>query len=111
MICWLAGNGVMERGKTMPPCEGRIILAHLIPQQLMRRELATWGAERACKDPRSYVPACGGITGVGGHHGAFDVARTLRVPFERLPAAMLEFADELGLRWWVEKHYKHRRTL
>jgi hypothetical protein len=43
--------------------------------------------------------------GAAGHHGALDTARTLRVPRDRLPAAFVEFVEELGLGWWAEREY------
>ena len=60
----------------------------------------------AVNDPRSWVPACGGLNGSSGHHGAMDVARSLRLPFAALPVGTLELADELGLSWWIERSYK-----
>ena len=96
--CWLAHHGVSERG-FITPCEGRLVRVHLLPQQLLKRE----GGEPG--DPRSYILGCGGITGIGGHHGELDSARTLRIPYLELPAGLLEMAEELGLGWWLEREY------
>lgn len=96
--CWLAdlpGAGA---------CDGRLVKCHLLPQQLLRRELGR-GWRRVAMDPRSWVWGCGGGVGVGGHHGALDYARTLRVPRERIPAATEALAAELGLAWWLEREY------
>lgn len=81
------------------PCDGRLIRAHLIPKQLLKRHgVDPW-------DERSWVPACGGLTGCSGHHGALDVARTLRVPREALPACIEELAADAGLGWWLDRTY------
>ncbi len=92
--CWLARFSSV-------PCEGRLIRAHLIPRQLLRRE----GHGGMVDDPRTWVWSCGGAMGVGGHHGMLDYSRRLRVPFEALPAGVVEIAEELGLSWWVAREY------
>ncbi len=33
---------------------------------------------------------------------------TLRVPRYRIPAAVEEFAEELGLGWWIDREYGER---
>jgi hypothetical protein len=96
--CFLASYGVFERGE-MPACDGRLIRAHLIPKQLLKRE----GCDEW--EPRSWVMACGGPQGNGGHHGMFDTARTIRVPRAALPGNVERLADELGLVWWLERAY------
>jgi hypothetical protein len=100
--CYLALHGIYERGP-MPPCEGRLIMAHLIPRQLLKREGGRW----AIVDARSWVWACGGITGCSGHHGAFDSAKTIRLPREALPDGTEELAALLGLTWWLDRNYRH----
>lgn len=110
------------------PCEGRLVRVHLIPQQLLKRELprgvewvddewrpvaragrtkgAVYRSVRAlCGDPRSFVPGCGGPMGDSGHHGHLDRARTLRIPRDALPPELEEFAAELRLEWWLEREY------
>lgn len=117
------------------PCNGRLIRAHLIPQQLIKRtcpdglyrygdvwlpparvrELEAPSLDmsgfpwRSCSallmDPRSWVWCCGGPTGAQGHHGMLDYSRTIRIPRDRLPAGVEEFAAELGLLWWVDRTY------
>lgn len=109
-------------------CSGALVRGHLIPRSLLKREyrygaLLEDGKWRPMKrnedrydlkfrsllelieDSRSYVPICGGPMGNGGHHGALDQSRRLRIPREYLPAAVEEFAEELGLLWWVEREY------
>jgi hypothetical protein len=114
-VCWLAAHGVyhgraMARGQApMPPCSGELVRCHLIPRQLIRRTLLhAEGAEavdRVIADPRSWVPGCGGPHGNGGHHGQFDQSRTLRIPRRRLPAGLVELAEEIGLLWWLCSEY------
>lgn len=96
MNCWLAQFSDAS-------CDGRMDRAHLISQQLMKRELRT--SPRIVElaailgDPRGWVPAC------RKHHGAFDVARTIRVPRSSLPVGVEDLALELGLEWWLEREY------
>lgn len=105
------------------PCDGRLVRAHLIPKQLIRREVISarskdpsggrWPVDTAQRaelarilwDERVIVPVCGGPMGLSGHHGALDAARTLRIPRERLPVAVAEFAEEFGLTWWLDREY------
>lgn len=110
------------------PCDGRLIAAHLLPKQLLKRtfphgvvlEGDQWrkvdrGEDRyqlpyrslrdLCADPRSWVPCCGGPMGNSAHHGQLDVARTLRIDWTSLPFDLIVFADELGLGWWLEREY------
>jgi hypothetical protein len=91
--CYLATHGVYERGE-MPPCDGQLIRAHLVPRQLVKREFRgvqvvmgqTVTPDDIISSPASYVMACGGPMGNGGHHGMFDQARTLRLPRAAVPA-------------------------
>lgn len=98
----------------MSGCEGRLIRAHLLPRDLLRRYATRHGftfeqQRRLEWDPRGWVWACGGATGLGGHHHEFDTMRSLRVPRSKLPASTLELARELGLLWWVDREYGRRR--
>lgn len=105
--CWVAAN-VSGAG----PCDGRLIRAHLVPQQLLRRELGVEG-RRAAEDERSWVWCCGGAMGIGGHHGQLDYSRTIKIPRALLPAAVEEFAAEKdplckrpgAISAWVEREY------
>lgn len=104
------------------PCEGRLVRAHLVRQQVIQRELLDargqvnelLGAQGKGRLPRSHdlrwdsrtwVWACGGPTGNGGHHGMLDHSRTLRVPRAALPEDVEEFAAEFGLGWWLDREY------
>lgn len=88
------------------PCTGRLIRAHLIPRQLLNRE----GHADLIDDPRTYVLACGGITGIGGHHGEFDQTRTLRVPRWALPPDTEALARDVGLSWYLDREYGKSST-
>lgn len=98
--CWFAG--LPGAG----PCSGRLVRCHLIAQQTLEREIgAGWRA--VARDPRSWVWGCGGITGVGGHHGMLDYGgvRRLHVPRYRLPAGLEELAAEVELGWYLDRTY------
>jgi len=108
MTCWLAQFSDV-------PCDGRLVKAHLIPAQRIRRELTVdrsiptvrQDGDRITSivwDPRVWVPACGGPTGIGGHHGMFD-GRKLRVPRAALPEGVEAYAAEYGLTWSLDRDY------
>lgn len=86
-------------------CEGRLIRAHLLPRSLLKREFGKTLGKKLAEDPRSFVLACGGSMGNSGHHGAFDTARTLRVPRSAIPYGTEVMARELGLDWYLEREY------
>lgn len=88
------------------PCDGRLVCAHLIPRQLLKRE----GFSAYIHDSRSFVPCCGGITGCSGHHGMLDHSRKLRIPRDKLPPAVEDFAAELGLTWYLDREYGPRTS-
>ena len=90
------------------PCEGRLIRAHLIPRQLINREVPFEIRDLAIQHPGSWVAACGGVMGNAGHHGMLDASRTLRVPREALPEQTEELAVLLGLEWWLDREYGPR---
>ena len=90
-------------------CEGRLVKAHLIPKQRIKREVRvpSWDVGKyqdVIWDPRVWVPMCGGPTGIGGHHGAFD-AKQIRLRRDELPEGLIEFAREYGLEWSIERDY------
>jgi hypothetical protein len=94
--CWFAET----LGPGVGRCEGRLVRAHLLPNNPKRE-----GSE-AVWDNRTFVYGCGGPTGIGGHHGALDTARTLRVPRGKLPPGLEDFAAEHNLTWWIEREYR-----
>lgn len=91
----------MEHGDPMPPCSGRLIKAHLIPRQLLKRE----GHARWIDHAATWVWACGGICGSTGHHGMMDASRTLKIPYENLPPGTIALAEVLGLSYWLHREY------
>lgn len=91
--CWLAQF-------SSTTCEGRLIVAHILPRQLLKRE----GHPEAVHDPRASVPACGGITGCSGHHGRLD-GYQLTVPRTALPGGTEALAHELGLGWYLDRRF------
>lgn len=103
-VCWLAAHGIHESG-TMPPCDGRMARVHLIPQTILKRTDAVRSGGLALFDPRLWRWACGGIMGCTGHHGMFDMQKTLRVPFEALDDELLDLAESIGVGWWIERSY------
>lgn len=114
-------------------CDGALIRAHLIPQQLLRREFphgalfddgrwrkATRYEDRydlpyrtaadLANDKRTWVPCCGGPQGNAGHHGQLDHSRTIRITRQQLPVEVTDFAAEFGLLWWIERTYPTEGT-
>jgi hypothetical protein len=115
--CFFFEHGEYDRpGRVMPACSGRLVRCHLIAKQaLVRtsafRTLVTSEQRYAfLYDPRVWVWGCGGIMGNAGHHGAFDVARTIRVPRELLPKGLEDHAEALGLDWYLERYYGPRTS-
>lgn len=68
---------------------------HIIPKRILR----ALGFDALCMDKRNRLPLC------RRHHERHE-ASVEPVPRELLPASVWEFADEIGLRWYVERHYK-----
>ena len=121
--CFLAEHGITDDGRDVGACDGPLVRCHLIPRQLLRREVWPnantiaaqweqygWGPfPVALRDlfwlPGMWVPGCGGICGSDGHHGMLDRARSLRIPFNALPPETVDVAARLGLSWWLEREY------
>ena len=103
--CWFAQN-VIGCG----PCDGQVRKCHLIPHQLLCRELRLRKGHPTAWDDRVWVWGCGGPTGIGGHHGMLDHSRTLRIPRASLPEGLEEFAAEVGLTWWLDREYGAREN-
>jgi hypothetical protein len=127
--CWLARF-------SDAPCEGALVRCHLLDQQVLAKtypEGAVWlpdapGAisARALRrlhvvyddtaremtlhelrlHPALWEAGCGGITGIGGHHGAFDHYK-LPVPRSAVSQRTLTFVHELGLsaRWGRDRRF------
>lgn len=97
--CWLAQFSNM-------PCDGELVRVHLIPRQLIKREVRPKSLiPMVVTDPRSWVWGCGGPMGNGGHHGMLDQSRTLRIPREAIPERTEELAEEHGWGWWLDREY------
>jgi hypothetical protein len=100
-------------------CEGRLVKAHLVPKQTLKRELRelpsgrwTTADERFAivDDPRCWRPMCGGPTGIGGHHGAYD---SYQIRLHAWPEDFLEFLREYDIGWMAERYATEssRRTM
>ena len=98
-------NGCQLARFSDTPCDGELVRVHLIPRQRLRKELGLETAYVAVRDRATWVWACGGPTGIGGHHGALDYSRTLRIPREALPPLLEKFAAQHGLEWWLTREY------
>lgn len=85
------------------PCYGRLVRAHLIPQQTLKKEIA-YVNTAILWDERVWAWACGGVVGDGGHHGELDQKKII-IPYLDLPFTLLEYAHEHGLMWWIERHF------
>lgn len=75
-------------------CEQPMQVAHLIPKQALRRR----GLHEFVWDVRNGLSVCYRA------HRRSD-AGLERFPAERIPEAAWEFADEVGLRWMLERLY------
>jgi hypothetical protein len=82
------------------PCDGRLVLAHLISRQALKRE----GLGGLVWHGAVYVPVCGGAVGLSGHHGQID-GRTLHIPREVLPETLEAFCEAHGLGWYLDRFY------
>lgn len=74
----------------------RLDAHHLLPKQVLRRELPEEDVERALLDPRNGIPVR------RYHHDALE-QRQICVPLARLPREAVAFAEELGLRHHLER--------
>jgi hypothetical protein len=73
---------------------GRIDGHHVIPKSVLIRR----GFRAFVMDKRNRIALC--RTHHSNHH-----SRSQPIPRELLPEAAFRFADELGLRWYLERHY------
>jgi hypothetical protein len=105
MSCWLAQF-------TDVPCHGRLVKAHLIPAQRIKRELPSMPRRERDDivwDQRVWVPMCGGLTGLSGQHGMMD-SKQILVPRSRLPEGLEAFAVEYGLVWSLDRDFGLRQA-
>lgn len=89
--CWLRKFAPAE----LRSCDGALDPCHLIPQQLLKRELGS----RKVGWEMLVVAAC------RKHHRLFDEAKRIRAPRSALPESVERFAEDAGLVWWLDRFY------
>jgi hypothetical protein len=132
--CWVCDVLEAEHGFTQRRCErisgGVVDAHHLLPKQVLKREAprgivmfdGAWvwpevmeahvneegrGNYRRRKLDDLLMDPRNGILVRRYHHDQLE--RRLRaIPLDKMPADALEFADELGLRWWLENQESRR---
>jgi hypothetical protein len=90
-------------------CEGRLVKAHLVPKQTIRRELVHRKPKALYVDPEEIVWdsrcwrwMCGGWGyGSSGHHGAYDA---YQIRLHAWPEDFLEFLREYDIEFLAEKY-------
>jgi hypothetical protein len=96
----------------MPRCDGELVRCHLIPKSRLRQELRSWVSadtvDKLIWDDATWVWACGGPQGCTGHHGMFDIERTIRVPRVQIPRSTERFAVAWHLEWLLTRLYGQR---
>ena len=83
-----AGGGV---------CAGPVQGHHAIPKSKLRQ----LGLTAACMDLRNRVAVCE-------HRHEQHTTGYRPIPRELLPSSVFEFAVEMGLGWWLDRHYARR---
>jgi hypothetical protein len=83
-------SSCMVHGICVGPVQGH----HAIEKQALKRR----GLHRFLDDLRNRVPVCE-------HRHEQHTSRVKPIPRELLPSSVFEFARELGLTWWLDKHY------
>lgn len=79
-------------------CAGPVQGHHAVGKQTLRRN----GFAAFLDDVRNRVPTCE-------HRHEQHTTGYRLIPRAVLPASVFEFADELGLGWWLDKHYPAAR--
>jgi hypothetical protein len=82
-------------------CQGRLVKAHLVPKQAIRREVPKADECGVPWDDRAWRWMCGGPTGIGGHHGAYDA---YQIRLHAWPEDFLRFLCEYDIEWMAEKY-------
>jgi hypothetical protein len=77
-----------------PICEARLQAHHIIPQQTLRKH----GHGDKLGDRRNWVYLC------RRHHRRHHSGHQ-RLPREALRQETLDFAEETGLSWYLDRHY------
>jgi hypothetical protein len=103
--CWLAQF-------SDEPCAGRMTKAHLLSKAAIRKEI--WNQRDTLPIPRELFPAtlrqlqddrrCW-RPACWSHHQALDFSRKLRIPRERLPREVEEYAEQYLVAWLLERTY------
>lgn len=75
-------------------CSGPVQGHHAIAKQSLKRH----GLHRALWDLRNRVPVCE-------HRHEQHTTAHKPIPRELLPASVFEFAEEVGLTWWLDRRY------
>jgi hypothetical protein len=88
---WREDLGPCRRCGSTKNVEGH----HVIPRRILR----TLGLGWLIWDRRNRLPLCARC------HGRHEM-RVAPIPAELLPLSAWEFADEAGLRWYIERHYE-----
>lgn len=89
---WRSGLGPCAMGPN--GCDGHVDAHHIVKRQTLRthgHQIEEWNLANRLPLCRAHHEAH--------HSGANPVPRIL------LPASVFEFADDLGLGWWVDRHY------
>jgi hypothetical protein len=87
-------------------CEGRLVKAHLVPKQTLKRELHL---DKTFPNPltpiwdsRCWRWMCGGWGyGSSGHHGAYDA---YQIRLHAWPEDFLEFLREYDIEWMADRY-------
>lgn len=104
--CWY-GEHIEDPSK----CEGRIIASHVIKRRRVENFLGVWGPHdvdlviQAAWDPRNAVAGC------KAHDDRLDGHQMppLVIPREKLPPDVIEFAEDWGLEYEIERRFSAAR--
>lgn len=132
LACFFAG------WPDVTPCEGQLVRAHLIAKGRIKKAfrngawrdgerwinripdealddpetIAAWRhltLEEIQADRRCWIPVCGGLTGIGAHHGQLDnPSSKLRLTRAQLTLDVEEFAAEFGFEALLDREYGPR---
>lgn len=80
-------------------CAGPVQGHHAVSKSKLRQV----GLTAACMDLRNRVGVCE-------HRHEQHTTGFRPIPREVLPPSVFEFAAEMGLGWWLDKHYPERRV-
>lgn len=78
--------------------QGRLDVHHVVPQQVIKREVHEEDVREALLDERNLIPMC------RRHHELYE-NRRFRFTREELPASVEAFARDEALEWWLDANY------